>query len=585
MARNDFQPLALPLAGPLDTRSRPSVLLPGWWRWKLNEAVNRSGHLERRGGHAALSLGEPDVNTDAHRVGTTREPITFLQDAVKPDGEHLLVRGTESGLYWLNNTTSEWASIATGLGGEGRSFKGAVLRDKALYTNNQDEPLQWTLGGGAAVVIPELQALTVTKAKVTLEFNGVVLLFNTLEGGGRFSARIRWSNIDDLTAWNPATGGTVTGFLDLPYGDAILNACVFNGAVWVFTESGIWKLVIAAADADSIFSAVPVYTEPRNRTGCLFYENTLLVTDKDIVYAGRDSIYLINQYLAAPVSEEWMLKASGTMFEGDARIDPRCCASACACYVPDRKEMWFSYPRITDTDDEDTTCLNDYTLVLTKSDELLTPIRTGDYADTGYSSFVNFARPSTVGQECKVAGIFIGASSVDYCLKDIGNVFYREFVTLIDNDPANDIPDAAYATTQVGYVSRIVGQIPAGYPRDDKVVRNVLLEHDTVEMATPNVVRLRIGGAFKVVDPMETNPSCGPLWKTITDELLKCPDGATVAEMLALNQRPSQGTEFHPYEQAKYLYMDLSILSPSGGAPIGSNSAWSDLVFEVMVMG
>lgn len=586
--QQDFKPLAMPLSGGLDTRSRPADLIPGSFRFKLNLATNKVGKLCRRAGYGALSFGqrsdsETAVNNwDYHRVGGTRKPILMQLDSTGPDSVHRLFVGTEERLAVLDNDTSEWTAIKTGLTG-GRP-KGATLGDTAYFTNNVDEPQKHVLGSGSTSAIAELQAIPLTKAKVIIAFSGVVILMNVEEGTNRLSTRIRWSNFKDGTQWDTGLPGTAAGFLDLPYGDDILNAINFNGEIWIFTTSSIWKLFIQVGQ-DKIFGVKQIYSEPKNRTGCLAYENTLTSTGKELVWAGRDTIYSLDQYRVAPTPDEWTLKASGRMFEGDHAIDVRCCQSAVAEFEPNTKEIWLSYAQKSSAKDDEVTCLNDFTIVLIKNDELAAPVRTADYVDAGFSALSNFARKADTGEECNSATVFIGASTRDYCLKSIGTVFRREVVALVDADPENDISDDAYAVEIEGYTSRLVGTCPFGYPKYDKVLRALMLEHDTVPQTTPNVMTLRIGNSWNLADPMDERPSCSVLWNVVGDFDLSCPEPNTIAKLQAANQRPSVDTEWKVFQQGKFLYFDIILKSPSGGLPIGSDAAFHAITFEVLLIG
>lgn len=586
----DFQPLPLALTGSMDSRSRPADLLPGYHRFKLNLAISRVGKLIRRSGFAALTFGD-GPNWDHHRAGHSRGPKTLLHDSVGNDSVHRLFDSDNEVISVLDNDTGEWTDIKTGLTGTGR-VRAATLVDTVYFTDNVSPLMAHVIGSGTTVAIPmlgnvngpdEATGISVEAAKLIMEFNGVVVIMNTLEDGTRQGGRIRWSAYLDGMDWDPSVSDPVTGFLDLPYSEGeILNAIPFNGQIYIFTAGGIFRLFITDS-GESIFGVAPVYTEPRNRTGCLAYENTLCSDGKALYWAGRETIYTIDQYRAAPVSEEWMLKASGRMFEGDEAIDPRCCTAPVAEFEPNTKELWFSYPR--KSTEEEPSCLNDYCLVLHKNDDLATPIRTADYVDYGFTAFVNFARRAVTGEVCNSSVTFIAASAVDYCLKSIGGVFSRAVVNLIGDDPAADISDAAYVVTAVGYSSRIVGTLPLGYPTREKVIRQFVLEHDTVEQDVANIVRLRIGGSFKLADPMDVRPVCSVLWRTIEPDLeLSCPDEATIAAMQAANQKQSDSTLWNPYEQANYLHYDVSVLSPTGGLPIGSDSAWNTFTVEVQII-
>ena len=172
-----------PLIGMLDTRSRPAELSPGSFRFKLNFAVNRTSQLERRSGHGALNFGERSddgavANWDFHRRGHDREPVTMQLESIANDGTRRLIAGTQSTLAWMNNDTSEWTEIASGLGDDGTRFRGAVLNGKAYFTNNNDAPLSHELGSSTTAAIPDL---TSTKSIIFMSFSSVIVWMNVFD--------------------------------------------------------------------------------------------------------------------------------------------------------------------------------------------------------------------------------------------------------------------------------------------------------------------------------------------------------------------------------------------------------------------
>lgn len=585
MPKDEWQPIPLSLTGLLDTRSRPADLSPGTFRYKLNLAVNRSGKLCRRAGFGELDFGQRSdseelANWDFHRRGHAREAPTLQFQSVSPDGVRRLFAGTQSTLAYLDNDTSEWTEIASGYGAAGTRFKAAGLRDRVVFTNNQDNILIHTLGSSSVATIPELVTLGVTKAKVILEFNGVIILMNTVEGGERFSSRVRWCDRNNAEAWDPSTIDTLANFQDLAYGDEILNAEILGDSVYIYTTTSIRRMIVRVTE-DTIFAFSIRYSEPKNKTGCLAFENSLVSDGKAHYWFGRDSAYTINQYLEAPKSEEWLLKATGRVYEGPERIDPRCCQSAVGAYNPATKEIWFSYAQLSAASDDEVTCLNNHTIVFCNDDELSVPIKTADFVNRGFTSFVNFSRSVSESGTCNASSVFIGASADDYCLKNIGSIFQHRLVDLIDADPVNDIPDDSYTITGYGYKSQIVGLIPAGYPQNEKLIREVMLDHETVEDPEPNYGRLRIGNSFHLADPVSTAANCGVLWSENLDEAIECPDGATLEQMKDAKQRPDIGTQWAVYYQGRFLYFELTVITQAGGDPTGCDSAWNSITFDV----
>ena len=566
-----------PLSGPLDTRSRPADLSPGAFRYKLNLDINRTGSLCQGKGHSALSFGQrTDSDTavnnwDYHRQGSARELATMLFESTSPDSVRRLFLGTQSRVSVLDNDTSEWTDIATGLGDENSRFKMAALEDKVYFTNNVDEPRVHTLGSATSSVIAGLQGEGVTKAKVVVEFNGVILWMNIVEDGDEQSSRIRWSDYRKGDEYAPSVD-SVAGFQDLDYGDPILACAQMVNALYIFTERAIWRCVVAPA-SDTIFAFTRVYVEARNQSACLAYANTLVSTGRELYWWGRDSIWTYNPYIVAPECPDWLLRACGAQFsETDPdRFNRSCCESPVVEYLPDAKEIWWSYPLPG-------SCINRRCLVINVE------YKTGNLKDHGYGAFVNFRRTADSDQACNAAQVFIGSSGSDYCLKSIGGVFYRERVELIDGEVETDIPDDSYSLVQDGYYRRLVGHCPFGYTDKQKTLNNLVLEHDTKDsdVENPNLFTLRIGNSRNLEDPMSTDSRCSVLWNEQDDIEVKCINPTTIAAMKSDGLRPSDPTEWTLFEQGFHLYFDIRITAYNGGAPIGSDSAWNKLEWSVM---
>lgn len=569
-----------PLIGMLDTRSRPAELSPGSFRFKLNFAVNRTSQLERRSGHGALNFGERSddgavANWDFHRRGHDREPVTMQLESIANDGTRRLIAGTQSTLAWMNNDTSEWTEIASGLGDDGTRFRGAVLNGKAYFTNNNDAPLSHELGSSTTAAIP---GLTSTKARIVMSFSGVIVWMNVLETDPQ-PTRIRWSNYQDGTSYTTGGADEVSGFQDLDYGDEILAAIELFNSVYIFTLRSIWRMSVSPS-GDTIFAFQRIYTDPEGKNGCLAYPNTLISDGKALYWWSRDSVWRYDPYTPAPETPEWLMKGSGHIFSTTHpdRLETRCCESPVGRYRAETKELWFSYPLASTL--EIPTCLNNRSLVFHVEH------KTGDVVDYGYSSFCNFSRSAESAQACNASQVFIGASASDYCLKSIGGVNYREEAALTNDDPELDISDDDYATSQVGYYSRLVGKCPLGYPQRDKILNNVQIEHETEadsELASPNLLTLRIGNSEHNVDPMSLDAYCSPQWHEQESIALICPDTTSMTSLETDGLRPSDPTDWVIYEIGKHLYFDIRVTSASGAAPTGSNSAWSSISFTTKV--
>jgi len=607
----DWQDITLsPLTGLMDSRSRPAELQPGQFRKKLNLGINRSGKLCRRGGFSVFNLGDPEVasNWDFHRQGGTRESFNLLFESTSTDGVRRLFAGTQSKLMVQDTTTGERIDIATGKGAAGSRWHADELQDKVVFTNDVDDIQIYTLPGpGVTTTIPELVALGITKARIAVEFGGQMILMNVVKSGTRYSSRVQWSDNLDATAWDLGTVGTVAGFQDLDYGDVIWNAVEISGALYIFTTQSIWRMTVGVSAVSdptaSIYSFVKVYSDPKSQKGCLAYPNTLVSDGSAAYYFGKESVYTYSPLLRAPKADDdhdWLLKGSGLVFEGDNPVDAACCESPIGQYFAATNEVFFFYPRKLEGVDSPN-CLNDYGLVLN------TVARTCDHADYGMTATTSF-RPAPSAQSCSAETLFIGASSEDWCLKaskaEEGvlkgtsvDAFSRQIVDIGD-DITDDIIDLDYSITEEGYFSFMVATCPFGYPQREKTVRDVLLEHDTLDAVQAvnkaNQVRLRLGVSQVLQDPLRNGPRCVVQWRDIelidpsgavTPGLpLQCPDGMTTPEMTKQNLRPSDSdqTSWPCYIEGTFVYFEIRITDSKGLAPKGSDSAFSRIVFSVL---
>lgn len=579
-----------PMIGILDVRSRPAAVPNGGYRWRLNIAASDTGKACLRDGFSKF-LNQPNfVNCDHHHQGATREAITLGFESTSPLGVRRLFDATQSRVSLLNEDACTWTDIVTGKGAPGSRFKAAELQDWVLFTNDTDEPFLYTLSSG--VVIDPIPGLSnapwrdstgtsipgkhLTKAKVTIQYQGVLFLMNVFQDGTRFSSRITWSDLNDPTSWvlNPAS--SIAGFQDLDYGSDILAAAEMNGVLYVYTTKAIWKI---AANSNTSLTASPfvfqkVYSEPKNETGCLTFPNTLVSTGNDHYYMGRDGIYHFNQYLSAPEWLDWVHRADGVIFTKlDTRLSLIYCDSPVAEFYAVKREIWFSWSSAGALDN------NNLSLVLNVDQKC------ADVVDAGFTAFVNF-RPddnSVVGS-CNEVQNFLGVSGVDWSWKSIGNgVFSREFSSLVDNDRTNDLPlDNTANYFLMGYNRILRGTIPLGLEDREKLVRKISLTLEATQQDVPCLVKMRIGNSLNLVDSNSIGAECSVQWRSLTPLELKCLEPQTIAALTAKNQRPSVPFEFPSWEQGVYLYWELSVTNSDGSPAIGGEACFSDVSFDSM---
>jgi len=574
-SKSAWTTVSMAATGGLDTRSRPADLPPGFFRSKVNMEMTPSGQLKRRGGFErfyADSSISPYPNFDRRDQGGPREPIVFLQETTDNSGTRRLFSGSESWLAWLGETTGSWNDILTGQGAVGSRWKMGILQNVAVIGNGTNAVYQHVLGSGSASTIPDLVALQVTAAKVVVSFNGFILLMNMTQGGVQRPTRIRWSDLN-LPLSYAVGGGSLANFQDLDYGDEILAAAPLYGAMYVFTRRSIWRINVVA-DPNSPLTFTRVYNEPRSQKGCLVFPQTLTSDGSCFFYASREAIYKYSPFVAAPERGDekgstwgpWLYNASGVIFtQADTLLRGNDCASPCAEFKPESNELWFSWPAIGNT-------TNNYTLVAQ------TQIGTCDIVDTGFTALTNFRRTPT-SDSCNEFQNLIGASNLDWALKSIGTVFYREVLNLPpDLTIEVEVDNSNYLI--LGYNSRLRGPIPLGLTDREKRLREVSIQVDIAEQDVPAVIRCRIANSFTISDSNDTDGICSPQWRDLSTIKLTCPESESVTVLAGKNLRPSRPMSWNAYERGRYLHFDLTIEGPGNTAAVGGDVSFSSINFD-----
>jgi hypothetical protein len=403
-----------------------------------------------------------------------------------------------------------------------------------------------------------------------------------VQDGERKMTRIIWSDLNLPKSFDPAatttqeiptynqdgtpTGSTTTqitgslaGFQDLDYGDEILSAAPLQGNLCILTRRAIWVVAVAPTQ-DSVFIFNRVYYEPVNQTRCLAYENTLISTGNELWYLGSDGIYNYNLYIPTPERQDWLYRASGLIYRGlGTKLDTLYCQSPVAWYVPDKRELWVSWP----SSGAPVKGVNNWSFVAQIEQN------TADYVDEGYTSFCSFRMTQNAGetgspQTCYDTEYFLGASGTDWCIKQIGTAFKREYAVLdASGDVTVDLPATAIYRDD-GYLSILRTIIPLGFPDRDKMIRLVSVDHDTAWQSDPQCyLHIRLGNNYTMVDPNDAEDVGAPLWRDIgPDKVLQASDMNKLSVLKAKNLRPAIGTEWACLVQGRYLYFELIICNP-----------------------
>lgn len=628
-----------PLTGPLDCRSSPDTVPANSFRWLLNMSVTPDNRRARRAGWQKLDFGPAAfLNQDLHDQrdcwavtmegsNFVREPVTLLFAAESTSQSRKLYAATNSRIYLQSG--NEWRVIGRGYGGTTTAyrFQCAQLGNTLLFTNGVDAPVQHTFGNfsdpcnwtASVATVPELQnnptaGVGLDSAKIVRSFNGCFFLMNTVERGVAYPSRIRFSGFNNPTRWL-AGSDTIAGFQDLPYNEAITGAVELFNTLLVFTNKSIYKCLFDG----SSFTFERIYVEPRAGAGLLAYPNSLVSDGDTAWWVGDDAVYKYNIFVTGPVRDETVHRASKQMF---TELDSGCCTELVAGFNPVTKEIWWSYPK------SGSGCANSRTFIYN------TASQAADYLDHGFTAFSNFVPDTrqTLDQwldeycgdgdlnslcaalggrmvedfcgGCETRATYLGASAQDYCIKDIGLVFYRERCTNPTeagtfNDAGAYVPSTG-EYSEDGYFSIMRGIFPFGNMEKEKVIKNLLLDKQVLPAFGESCyLRLRVGTGYSALDP---NPSANPdaigynsdtkipadfrvagdtcevIWRTTADQDLLCPETRTNTSSLLANTRPDLGTEWPVFEEGRFLFWEIAVVGKSGTnyiEPIGGDARFN----------
>lgn len=579
MAKDLWNPISLAPNGMLDTRSVPADIPLGASRWRENIQVLTNGKTRRRQQFERFYADFPGIyhNHDLHSQDGTREPPNLLFESKSLAGLRSLFVATPSTLRVLDESTGYWTKLITGIADSGYRWKAAVLQDVVVFANNSTV-LYHALGSGTAQVIPQLNGgdRNITAARIVLSWSGFLIVMNVIQDGQRQTSRIAWSDFKLPLDW-AFVADSLTGKQDLDYGDEILAAVPMGNFVYICTRSSIWKMTVAAA-AEATFAFERVYNEPQNQTGCLVFPNTLISDGSSIRYLSSDTIYKFNQFLPAPERDDedktdYLHRACGVIYTDPlTKMSGEDCESPIAVFHPDAKEMIISWPSVGST-------YNNWTLYAQ------TKFKTADVDPHGWLALANFRR-TPAANKCNEVQDLIGVSAVDWAIKSIGRVLFREFVRTgadltVDLDP--NAPPAEYY--RMGYNTVWRGALPLALGDREKLLgQTVELDHETGEQDVPCVVQLRIGNSYKIVDANSAAASCGVLWRDLGDRTLACPDAKTLAQLKAAGQRPDDITFWQVYEQGRYLYYEFTIRNADHTPAIGGDTFIAKMDFNAMAL-
>lgn len=157
--------------------------------------------------------------------------------------------------------------------------------------------------------------------------------------------------------------------------------------------------------------------------------------------------------------------------------------------------------------------------------------------------------------ECKTIKTFVGASAVDYCLKQFdSSVFYRERATTF-------VPCGTWVLD--GYISRsLSGALDFNETKYDKRVTRFEAEIYPLPQTVPSKINLRVGTSAQAIDPRLAGGKCAILWEEMDALPLDCLSEVTAEQHLADGTRPDGAYEWSPFSDGRFFYFELSITNP-----------------------
>lgn len=193
---------------------------------------------------------------------------------------------------------------------------------------------------------------------------------------------------------------------------------------------------------------------------------------------------------------------------------------------------------------------------------------------------------------CEGKPLFVGASSRDKSLKQIGDSFSREFCLNSEsgNGSLNGLTYNNFTGLYAyeGYYSHlIIGPHPIGDKGIEKNIRNVMLEMEAMPELNRNVIAFRIGYAWSPLDPISDN--CQVVWTDYERRELLCPQSMSSDAYRKKNLRPNFGVEWRVFRTARFFFFDFLVsglrnqndLKSDLVPPLGAESYFSSFVIDV----
>ena len=357
-----------------------------------------------------------------------REAVTLLDEIVTSAGRKLIA-GTMSRVYEYNQSSGNWAILASGLGNGGytsaqctcNAVRGmtATMGGFLAYTNNVDQPMIYFVGEQpqdctqqSMRVITDLDALGITRAGGVVSWKGFMIFYDITEDGERKGGEVIWSDLEDPESYIESDT-SFAGRSTIAVGETILNAAPIGNWLILYTDKSIIRVTLVGGE--DVFNFERIHGSESDDSGsALKYKYSLINTGEVHLYVGQSDVYAFTQFDTRPVAVPWITRAAGFLFNGISETDAtyssvnlEACELVTGGWNAETREAFISWPT------GENICPN-VTLRLNLKYQV------ADIVDHGFTAFKAFnpdSRP-TVGQWIEDRGICPRGSQIATRLVD-----------------------------------------------------------------------------------------------------------------------------------------------------------------------
>lgn len=178
------------------------------------------------------------------------------------------------------------------------------------------------------------------------------------------------------------------------------------------------------------------------------------------------------------------------------------------------------------------------------------------------------------GESCESEGLFLFASSKDFCIKQASDIYYREHC--LDTASCGQYQNLGYKSVLRS------GSINLGNPEREKDFRRFSVEAFPAIQSVPSLLQLRFGVAHQAVDPNEESDRCFIMWEDEDPLALECLSKLNESESRAEWTRPDGELAWPLFLTGRYMYYELTIENPNvSPVDTGGQCCFSRFSFHV----